>query len=348
MSNSELAVMQELQIPNGYFQLWNMYLIEQGIDFHQLGFLAQYQYELEHVLQLPIDTQSPFSFFQTILQLTREQLDCPQLIMEMAKFIQPEHFGVLGYMATRSNSVAEALSYVMRFSRLVIDGAEVSPMQMQQRGGEIWLTWPFLNEKYASLNEMTMASIVHLAKKIFPDQLQFLKVQMAHPAQMAQYHYQKFYSCEVSFNQDCYAYVMSADSLSLKSGFADPSLTQLLLKQAEVAIALKPRYESVLQQIHSAVADYLKAYAEAPKIEQIANELHLSTRTLQRQLQDWDSSFKRVLESERMKRCEYLLHQGLSLTEIALQLGYSGQSALARAYKQHSGQTLLQLKRQLK
>ncbi|KUG37924.1 AraC family transcriptional regulator [Acinetobacter johnsonii] len=340
--------MQELQIPNSYFQLWNMYLIEQGIDFHQLGFLAQYQYELEHVLQLPIDTQSPFSFFQTILQLTREQLDCPQLIMEMAKFIQPEHFGVLGYMATRSNSVAEALSYVMRFSRLVIDGAEVSPMQMQQRDNEIWLTWPFLNEKYASLNEMTMASIVHLAKKIFPDQLQFLKIQMAHSAQMAQYHYQKFYGCEVSFNQGCYAYVMSADSLALKSGFADPSLTQLLLKQAEVAIALKPRYESVLQQIHSAVADYLKAHAEAPKIEQIASELHLSTRTLQRQLRDLGSSFKQVLECERMKRCEYLLQQGLSLTEIALQLGYSGQSALARAYKQHSGQTLLQLKRQLK
>ena len=230
----------------------------------------------------------------------------------------------------------------------MIDGAEFSPMQMQQRGSEIWLTWPFLNEKYASLNEMTMASIVHLAKKIFPDQLQFLKVQMAHPAQMAKYHYQKFYGCEVSFNQACYAYVMNVDSLTLKSGFADPSLTQLLLKQAEVAIALKPRYESVLQQIHSAVADYLKAHAEAPKIEQIANELHLSTRTLQRQLQDWDSSFKRVLESERMKRCEYLLQQGLSLTEIALQLGYSGQSALARAYKQHSGQTLLQLKRQLK
>ena len=50
MSNSGWAIMQELQIPNGYFQLWNMYLIEQGIDFHQLGFLAQYQYELEHVL----------------------------------------------------------------------------------------------------------------------------------------------------------------------------------------------------------------------------------------------------------------------------------------------------------
>ena len=36
MSNSGWAIMQELQIPNGYFQLWNMYLLEQGIDFHQL------------------------------------------------------------------------------------------------------------------------------------------------------------------------------------------------------------------------------------------------------------------------------------------------------------------------
>ena len=44
MSNSGWAVMQELQIPNGYFQLWNMYLIEQGIDFHQLGFLAPVSY----------------------------------------------------------------------------------------------------------------------------------------------------------------------------------------------------------------------------------------------------------------------------------------------------------------
>jgi hypothetical protein len=42
----------------------------------------------------------------------------------MAELIRPEHFGVLGYMATRSNSVAEALQYIMKFSRLVIDGAE--------------------------------------------------------------------------------------------------------------------------------------------------------------------------------------------------------------------------------
>ena len=86
----------------------------------------------------------------------------------------------------------------------------------------------------------------------------------------------------------------------------------------------------------------------APKIEQIANELHVSARTLQRQLNDLSSAFKKIVEVERMKRCDQLLQQDMQLTDIAMQLGYSDQSALARAYKAYSGHTLLQRKQQLK
>ena len=49
-----------------------------------------------------------------------------------------------------------------------------------------------------------------------------------------------------------------------------------------------------------------------------------------------------------MKRCEQLLLQSMNFTEMAMCLGYSDQSALARAYKAYSGQTLLQRKQQLK
>jgi AraC-like DNA-binding protein len=76
--------------------------------------------------------------------------------------------------------------------------------------------------------------------------------------------------------------------------------------------------------------------------------LHLSARTLQRQLNDLGSSFKKIVEMERMKRCDQLLQQDMQLTDIAMQLGYSDQSALARAYKAYSGQTLLKKKQQLK
>ena len=62
---------------------------------------------------------------------------------------------------------------------------------------------------------------------------------------------------------------------------------------------------------------------------------------MQRQLQALNTSFKLILDAERMKRCEILLSQNESLTAIADQLGYSDQSALARAYKNLTGQTLL-------
>lgn len=49
-----------------------------------------------------------------------------------------------------------------------------------------------------------------------------------------------------------------------------------------------------------------------------------------------------------MKRCEQLLLQNMSLTDLAMHLGYSDQSALTRAYKAYTGHTLLQRKQQIK
>ncbi len=39
-------------------------------------------------------------------------MDCPQFVLEMAKYIRAEHFWGVGYMATLSNSVANALQCV--------------------------------------------------------------------------------------------------------------------------------------------------------------------------------------------------------------------------------------------
>lgn len=342
--------MQELQIPNGYFHLWQMYLAERGVDVATLDFLqADEKQHLLSILSLPIDTQSAYLFFQKLIEKTKQAFDCPQIVFEMAEYVRPEHFGVLGYMASRSTTVAEALQNIMRFSRLVIDGDEVIPMQMQQKGQYVHLIWPFHHDKYILINEFTNALMMHLARKIVPpNQFPLQAVHFAHAPQMALYHYQKFYACEVLFNQPHYSFVLRMEGLELKIQQADPSLMQLLVKQAEEAIAAKPRYKTIAQQLHIIVAEYLKLKEQAPKIEDVAQELHISTRTLQRQLSDLDTSFKKIVESERMKRCEFLLSGDIQLSEIAMRLGYSDQSALARAYKAYSGQTLLEKKQDLK
>lgn len=160
--------------------------------------------------------------------------------------------------------------------------------------------------------------------------------------------YQQFYQCVIKFEQPMYEIIISTDALQMKHEQADPNLIQLLVKQAEENLAQTSPHTTVVQRIRFIVAEYLKLEQQAPKIEDIAQELFVSGRTLQRQLKQYDTSFKQILEEERMQRCEVLLMQDKDLTDIALQLGYSDQSALARAYKAFSGQTLLQKKQQLK
>ena len=345
----ECWCMQDLHIPNGYFHLWQLYLLEQGIDALNADFLHDDHENLQRILNLPIDAQSPYLFFHQLIEKTRIILNRPNIVFDMAEHVRPEHFGVLGYMASRSTTVAEALQNILRFSRLVIDGDHIIPMKMHHYGHNVHMVWPFHHEKYILLNELTTALMMYLARKIVPeDQFPLRSVHFAHPPQMAMYHYQKFYACEVLFHQSEYCFVLDLDGLNLKIQQADPPLMQMLVRQAEEAIASKPRYETIAEQLHLIVAEYLRLEEQAPKIEQISQELHISSRTLQRQLSDLGTSFKKIIEYERMNRCEQLLQDQRYLTDIAMKLGYSDQSALARAYKAYSGQTLLQKKQQLK
>lgn len=340
--------MKDIKIPNGYFQLWNTYIhdqvmvnaIHQQLDQDEL-------HQLKMILALSMTEQSSYGFFLKLITFTQSTAPA-NFIFEMARSVKPEHFGVLGYMASRSGSVAEALDYILRFSRLVIDGDEIVPMQMHQHGQFLLLNWPFIGEQFNLINEITNAMMIQLARQILPhDQFPLHKVFFAHDALVSRYHYQKFYACEVVFNHNEYGLMIQIDSLDLKPYHADPSLIQLLVQQAEDAIASKPRQASIDQKIHLIVAEYLRLKQDVPKIEDLADELYLSVRTLQRQLNSVNSSFKQIVEIERMKRCEKLITDQISLSEIAVQLGYSDQSALARAYKKFKGQTLLQRKKQM-
>lgn len=341
--------MKDIQIPNGYFHLWKIYLAEQQIDPYDIDLFQGLQSQLEIVLAAPIALQSSYALFHHLIELTQQQLQRPHLIYDMARYIRPEHFGVLGYMATRSESIAEALDYILRFNRLVIDGDEITPMKMQQEHDHFSLAWPFIDESYDLINEMTTAFMISLARQIVHlQQFPLDRIAFAHAPKMALYHYQKFYGCEVSFHQPEYQVLMSIGSLNLKLQQADPSLIQFLIRQAEEAIADKEQHETIAQKLHLIVAEYLRIQQQAPKLEDIAQELHVSVRTLQRQLSELDTSFKKILEIERMQYCEKLLLKDLHLTDIALQLGYSDQSALARAYKGYKGETLLQARKRIR
>ena len=340
--------MQEIKISNGYIQLWATYLRSLQIEPLEADFLQDVHEALATLIDQPFATQVPLELLNQLLLRTRQYLNCPQLIFEIVQVIRPEHFGVLGYMASRSSSVAEMIRYIMRFQRLVIDGSEFVPLQLKQHEHSIELYWAYLDEKYNLLNELTMAAMVQLGRVILQDRQLLLRcVGFAHAPDMAQMHYRKFFASEVQFTQDYYGIELDLQGLAHRSEQADPMLLQLLVHQAEQAIAAKPPLENHLEQAQQMIVEQLRTQHQAIKVEQLARQLLMSTRSLQRLFSTQGTSFKKLLEQQRIKRCELLLQKGLGLTEIAEQLDYSDQSALARAYKAATGQTLLERRKQL-
>jgi len=72
----------------------------------------------------------------------------------------------------------------------------------------------------------------------------------------------------------------------------------------------------------------------APTVEQIADALHISSRTLKRRLSDADTSYQKIKDSERFRLAIDLLENTQdNLEQIADTLGYSDASNFTKAFK---------------
>ena len=77
-----------------------------------------------------------------------------------------------------------------------------------------------------------------------------------------------------------------------------------------------------------------------PRWEDLAADLGMHPRTLQRSLKAHGDSFQARLDQVRRDIAQELLREGrLNLLEIALILGFSEQSAFQRAFKRWTGMT---------
>jgi AraC-like DNA-binding protein len=75
-----------------------------------------------------------------------------------------------------------------------------------------------------------------------------------------------------------------------------------------------------------------------PSGADIARRLHMSRRTLQRKLAEAETSYQQLVDDTRREiALRYIDDRKMSVTDITFLLGFSGQSAFARAFKRWTG-----------
>jgi AraC-like DNA-binding protein len=117
-------------------------------------------------------------------------------------------------------------------------------------------------------------------------------------------------------------------------------------RNAELLGMLAPQFEEELKQENAdenfvervRIAIQQKLTGRRPNIEDIADALHISSRTLQRRLQDEGSTFQRVLEEARHQLARHYLNNSVfELNEAAYLLGYEDGNSFVRAFRTWEG-----------
>ena len=119
---------------------------------------------------------------------------------------------------------------------------------------------------------------------------------------------------------------------------SDPNLLHFLELIADDILKKLPQHETFCRKVQSTIAAMLPH--GKPALDQLAEKLNISARTIQRRLAEEETSFAALLdEARRVAALKYVSDSRISISEAARLVGYSEPSTFYRAFKRWTDTT---------
>ncbi|MCC1495870.1 AraC family transcriptional regulator [Alcanivorax sp. 1008] len=252
--------------------------------------------------------------------------------LEIGACISTERVGVLGYLVAASDNVGQALHAYQRFEALFY-GIQMARISI--RGSTAELGWPLAGRNSPGLltDETAISALVSYMRQLAPSAPGPVEVAFSSPAPAQPQVYEAFFGCRVIFAAPYVRVRFPAAYLDIPLQTANPSLRALLDRQSLALSSALPGGQFFALQVQQVILRLLPAARAA--LADVADEMAMSTRTLQRRLREEGQSFQGLLDRTRQELAQtYLTDVSLSLVEITMLLGFAEQSSFNRAFRQ--------------
>jgi AraC-like DNA-binding protein len=277
-----------------------------------------------------LTTEELFALWRAIGDLSSD----PAVGLRLGAETKPEHFDPIGLAALSTGTFGDAMRQIARHKPLSCPEEILSEIDGSE--WKIRFRWLLANDPEPDiLRDLCFAWLHSIARHGIGTRVDPLRIECARPCAYAKA-LEMHFECPVVFGA-------RQDAIVFRASDADrPFIT----RNAELLAMLAPQLDEELQQRkgEETFADRVrtsiqrKLTGRRPKMLDIARELHLSSRTLQRRLQDSGSSFQQVLEEARHQLARhYLTNSALELNEAAYLLGYEDASSFVRAFRMWEG-----------
>jgi AraC-like DNA-binding protein len=261
----------------------------------------------------------------------------------------PTTFHALGFAWLASNSLGDALHRMARYGQFLNDGLKYRLVSEQV----IYRFHIILDknqysdqEKYrsASASDAGIAALLKMCRLLMGDAFNPIEITCPHPPNSASLLLENLARCPVYYQSEQIEMVFDRHEVEQKLNTGNEELTQ-----AHEQIILKHMAELHQQQLSAQVQLSIMERLPSGNIKEseVAAELGLSARTMQRRLLEEGVNYQGLLQQSRQKLADqYIRDDNLAISEIAYLLGFSAQANFTRAFKRWNGVSPTQYRNQ--
>jgi len=287
------------------------------------------------------DTPIAVPALRRLLEISAAESGAEDFGLRLAERGGLTNFGAVGLIVREQATVGEAINAFSRFIHVHHDGMKLDVVRDKQT---VTITLHLRGRQPTAPRQsidMALGSIHRIIQSLFGSDWRPLEVHLHYPPPHDRKRYRDFFGCRVMFNADGDSILLSAHDMERRIPSAHPLIASYLRKRIE---AIENRPASWEAKVDEVVRSLL-AGGDCT-IERVAGHLACTRRTIHRHLAEAGTSFSAIVDAQRADLVIQLIEDpDRPLADVAVQLGFSAQSAMARWFRSRFGCTITDWRR---
>jgi AraC-like DNA-binding protein len=287
-------------------------------------------------LDARVPLENKIAILQKLLELTEDK----DLGLHLGEKAAPPMLGQAGHLQQSSKDVLTAFKKTFHFSRTF---STVYDSRIEEKDSDCWLFY----EPVIAWVEASPVNARHGVNIPFAATMNFIRLlsgRTVYPTKVFYRGYkekdttehERIFGCVPTFNQDANCMVFRSKDLEVPILGYNPQLSAVIEKLLQERIREFEDGVRFTTKVREAIATNYQF--DFPQLENVALALNITPRTLQRRLQDENTTYRELTDSIRYELASTLLkYKDLTISEIGYKLGYADLKGFRKAFKQWSG-----------
>jgi AraC-like DNA-binding protein len=277
-----------------------------------------------------LTTEEFFALYRGIAEVSGD----PAIGLRLGTENRIERYDPIKIAALSTRSFRNAVERLSRYKQLTCP----EKIDLVERGNECAVRFSWLlaqEEEPAVLVDVCFAWIMTIAQRGAGRRIRPKRVEFQRPEESLQT-YEKHFECPVKFRAAKNVLVFSKADMDVPFLTYNAELLAAIAPQLEAELTKQMAEKNLREQVKAILKRLLAG--QRPGIQDVARELRMSARTLQRRLTEDGATFQQLTEAARRELARhYLLHSSLELNETAYLLGYEDANSFFRAFHKWEG-----------